>query len=181
DNHDVARIYGVLGRDLQKLKIALGWLLTLRGIPCLYYGTEILMAHTDGHGLIRQDFPGGWPDDKVNKFFSEGRTNEENEIFRFISSLNHMRKAHPALSTGRFTHFVPREGLYFYTKTDKEGGQYLIISNVKSQSIRFNPSEFISLSSMRHLFGDKVEIEPNATNDLEVVVPAKSFSIYKIK
>ncbi|MFN3952363.1 MAG: alpha-amylase family glycosyl hydrolase [Thermaurantimonas sp.] len=181
DNHDVARIYGVLGRDLQKLKIALGWLLTLRGIPCLYYGTEILMAQTDGHGLIRQDFPGGWQEDTINKFTSEGRTAEENEIFQFIGGLNLLRRDHPALASGRLTQFVPREGLYFYTKTDKAGEQYLIISNVKSQSIRFNPSEFISLSSMRHLFGDNAEIAPNATNDLEVVVPAKSFSIYKIK
>lgn len=181
DNHDVARIFGVLGKDMQKMKIALGWLLTLRGIPCIYYGTEILMAHTDGHGLIRQDFPGGWPEDTINKFSAEGRTNEENEIFQFISGLNHLRKEHPGIATGHLTQFIPRDGLYFYTKTDDSGHIYLIVTNVKSQSMKFNPSEFISFSEMQYLYGQLAERDISMPGSSELTIPAKSFMIYMLK
>lgn len=180
DNHDVARIYGVLGRDLQKLKIALGWLLTLRGIPCIYYGTEILMAHTDGHGLIRQDFPGGWPDDRINKFAAEGRTADENEAFNFISSLIRLRKEHPALATGKLTQYVPRNGIYFYTKSDSEN-TFLIVTNVNSKSMSFNPSEFFEFDELKYVFGDMAEWSGQNAREQSLILPPKSFILFKIQ
>lgn len=180
DNHDVARIYGVLGKDLNKLKLALGWLLTLRGIPCIYYGTEILMAHTDGHGLIRQDFPGGWPDDKVNKFVASGRSEDENLIFNFISGLNHLRKNFTALSGGKLTQFVPRDGVYFYTKSDTSG-RFLIVTNVNSRSMSFNPSDFLEYSELKFVYGDMAERSAGESNAQGILLAPMSFAIYELK
>ena len=82
DNHDLSRIFSVLGEDVQKQKMALAWLLTCRGIPQLYYGTEVLMKNfTNPDGLVREDFPGGWPGDKKNKFTAAGRNAQEQEAF----------------------------------------------------------------------------------------------------
>jgi glycosidase len=80
----------------------------------MYYGTEILMAATDGHGEIREDFWGGWPEDSLNKFNKEGRSDLENEAFDFIQSLANFRKNSSALTEGKLVQFVPKEGVYCY-------------------------------------------------------------------
>ena len=75
ENHDTDRYLGN-GKDSTALKQAYALLLTMKRIPQLYYGTEILMngTKTETDGNVRQDFPGGFPGDKVNKFTREGRT-----------------------------------------------------------------------------------------------------------
>ncbi|HEY0751994.1 MAG TPA: alpha-amylase family glycosyl hydrolase, partial [Chitinophagaceae bacterium] len=70
DNHDKTRFFTEIGEDLQKWKMGVGWLLTARGIPQLYYGNEILMKGSThpSDGWVRLGFPGGWAGDKENKF-----------------------------------------------------------------------------------------------------------------
>jgi len=113
DNHDLARIYGVYGGDIRKMKVGLGMLLTLRGIPCIYYGTEIGMSETENHGLIREDFPGGWAGDTANAFTEEGRTEEQNQIFNYLEKLLDWRSGSKAI-TGEFTQFIPEDNIYVY-------------------------------------------------------------------
>ena len=65
DNHDMSRIYTQINEDYGLYRMAIAYILTMRGTPQLYYGTEILMHNrgTDSHGVIRSDFPGGWSGD----------------------------------------------------------------------------------------------------------------------
>lgn len=114
DNHDVARYFGVVDRDYRKFKAALSILATTRGIPCLYYGSEVLMKETANHGVIRQDFPGGWPADKKNKFTREGRSRQENDAFNLIQRLFTWRAKTPAITKGTLTQFLPIDGHYTY-------------------------------------------------------------------
>jgi glycosidase len=120
DNHDMDRVYSVVGEDWTKMKWGLNWLLTLRGIPQLYYGTEILMKNfknpTDAE--VRLDFPGGWPGDPANKFTAAGRTEKENEAFNYVSKLAHFRKNSPALTTGKTMQYIVRDGVYIYFRYD---------------------------------------------------------------
>lgn len=44
DNHDVPRFMSSAGGDERKLRLALSFIMTARGIPCIYYGTENAMA-----------------------------------------------------------------------------------------------------------------------------------------
>jgi neopullulanase len=93
DNHDMSRFYVQVGEDVELLKMGLTYFLTIRGIPQLYYGTEILMRHDgDSHGDIRADFPGGWPGDKVNAFTGEGLSLEQKELKGYISRIQNWRK-----------------------------------------------------------------------------------------
>ncbi len=118
-NHDLSRIFSVVGEDLDKVKVAFTWLLTFRGIPQMYYGDEVLMKGiTDPDGWVRLDFPGGWPGDKVNKFIVAGRTPDEQEVFTLIRTLANYRKQSSALTTGKFLHFLPVDGLYVYFRYD---------------------------------------------------------------
>lgn len=125
DNHDLSRIYSVLGEDIGKLKMAIGFMMTTRGIPSLYYGTEIgLTGFADPDGKVRQDFPGGWSDDPVNKFLASGREAEEEEIFSYVKALANYRKQNGDLFKGELIHFVPQDGVYVYVRNG--GGKRLL-------------------------------------------------------
>jgi glycosidase len=118
DNHDMDRVYSVAGENWDKLKMALNWLMTLRGIPQLYYGTEVLMKNrkVNTDATVREDFPGGWPDDreKDNRFTAKGRNEDQQKAFDYVSRLAHFRKGSSALTTGKTMQYIPENGLYVY-------------------------------------------------------------------
>ncbi len=119
-NHDIPRFYSVLNEDVDKYKMALGWLLTFRGIPQLYYGDEILMTgFTNPDGLVRSDFKGGWKNDTDNKFTEGGRTAKENDVFNYLKKIANFRKNSTALKTGKLMQYTPDNGLYTYFRYDK--------------------------------------------------------------
>ncbi|MGY2130669.1 glycoside hydrolase family 13 protein [Hymenobacter sp. HD11105] len=134
DNHDLSRIFSVLGEDVNKQKMALTWLLTCRGIPQLYYGTEILMKNfSNPDGLVRSDFPGGFPGDKENKFTAAGRTPVEQEVFTLVSKLANYRKDHPALHSGKLMHYIPEDGVYTYFRYNDKGETVMVMMNANKQ------------------------------------------------
>lgn len=116
ENHDVGRVFEYLGKDVRKFKMVMAFLATVRGIPQLYYGSELLMAGdgTLGHANIRQDFPGGWPEDSASAFTEKGRTKQQQEIILYISRLFNYRKNNTVLHKGKLIHFVPDNNVYVY-------------------------------------------------------------------
>lgn len=113
ENHDTDRFLGN-GRDTTALKQAMAILLTVKRIPQLYYGTEILMNGTKEKtdGYVRKDFPGGFPGDDHNAFTAEGRTPEENAMFTWLSRLLHWRQGNDVITKGSQTQFIPYNGVY---------------------------------------------------------------------
>ena len=119
DNHDVNRFFSVVGEDVAKQKMGIQWLLTCRGIPQMYYGTEILMkGFTNPDGWVRLDFPGGWYGDKKNAFTGKGLTDEEASVQNLVKTLANFRKNSSALKTGKMMQYVPTDGLYVYFRYD---------------------------------------------------------------
>ncbi len=120
DNHDTDRFLGN-GRDTLMLKQALALLMTVRRIPQLYYGTEIMMNGTkevtDGH--VRKDFPGGFPGDSHNAFTREGRTRAEQQMFQWLSRLLHWRQGNQVITKGTMTQFIPFNGIYVIARQYK--------------------------------------------------------------
>jgi glycosidase len=119
DNHDMTRFFSQTGEDAAALTIGIEWLLTARGIPQLYYGTEIMtagIAHPDG--LVRLDFPGGWPGDKRSAFTGEGLTAAEKNIQDLVKKLGQYRLHSTALRTGRMMQYLPQGSLYVYFRYD---------------------------------------------------------------
>jgi glycosidase len=140
DNHDVSRFFSVVGENVAKQKMGIQWLLTARGIPQMYYGTEVLMkGFTNPDGWVRLDFPGGWDGDKKNAFTGEGLTKDEKEIQTLVSSLANFRKQSSALKTGKFMQYVPQNGLYIYFRYD-ETQTIMCIMNThqQPQQIKFS-------------------------------------------
>ena len=120
DNHDTDRFLGN-GCDSLMLKQALALLMTVRRIPQLYYGTEILMNGTKEvtDGYVRKDFPGGFPSDDHNAFKAEGRTKAENDMFRWTSRLLHWRQGNECITKGKQTQFIPFNGIYVIARQYK--------------------------------------------------------------
>ena len=131
ENHDTDRYLGN-GKDSTALKQAYALLLTMKRIPQLYYGTEILMngTKTETDGNVRQDFPGGFPGDKVNKFTREGRTKAENAMFDWTSRLLHWRQNNDVINKGTQTQFIPWHGVYVLAR-QYNGKTVLTILNGK--------------------------------------------------
>jgi glycosidase len=116
DNHDLQRAMMQADGDVNKLKMAVTMLLTSRGIPELFYGTEIGMMGGKDDGTVRTDFPGGFSGDKHNAFTKEGRNDSENDIYNFFANLLRLRLEHKALSEGKLVQYPPMENNFVYFK-----------------------------------------------------------------
>lgn len=139
ENHDTGRLNQNYGNDLSKYKLALTLIATVRGIPQLYYGSEIGMAGDKGKGDgdIRRDFPGGWPGDAQNAFSASGRTAEQNAYFDFSSKLLNWRKTSEAVHKGKTKHFLPENNVYVYFRyTDDKTVMVVLNNSPKAQTIK---------------------------------------------
>ena len=145
ENHDTDRYLGN-GKDTTALKQAYALLLTMKRIPQLYYGTEILMngtkEKTDGN--VRKDFPGGFPGDKVNKFTREGRTKAENAMFDWTSRLLHWRQNNDVIINGSQTQFIPQHGVYVLAR-QHNGKTVLTILNGKKADIQVDVARYAEM------------------------------------
>ncbi|HOP03143.1 MAG TPA: glycoside hydrolase family 13 protein [Tenuifilaceae bacterium] len=122
DNHDVSRFMKSKDMAIGRFKLGMAFLLTTRGIPQIYYGTEIMMDGDDvnGHGVLRQDFPGGWASDKRSAFTADGRTKRENEAWSYLQTILTWRKTASAIHSGKLIHFIPENEVYVYFRQNSE-------------------------------------------------------------
>lgn len=144
DNHDISRFMSSKRMKIDRFKLGMAFLLTTRGIPQIYYGTEILMDGHDskGHGVLRKEFPGGWPDHKRNAFNPEGRTAKQNEAWDYLSNLLEWRKTASAVHGGSLTHFIPEDEVYVYFRSNEQQTVMVVLHNGKKAKMlsthRFN-------------------------------------------
>ncbi|MEX2234743.1 MAG: glycoside hydrolase family 13 protein [Cyclobacteriaceae bacterium] len=136
DNHDLTRFFLLVGKDLRKFKMGLTLLLTTRGIPQLYYGTELLMDGDGGHHPnIRLDFPGGWPGDRVNAFVREARSADQNEAFDFLKTLLNWRKDQDVIHNGKLKHYIPEDNIYVYFRYSETSRVMVVMNANDSEKI----------------------------------------------
>ena len=131
DNHDTERFYMTMGEDIKKYKIGFALLMVSRGIPQMYYGSEINLFGTKqkGDADIRKDFPGGWPDDRRSAFTKKGRTNQENDIWNFYSTLLNWRKKNATIHNGKMMQFTSfNDNVYSLFRYDEKKVVGLLIN-----------------------------------------------------
>ncbi len=153
DNHDTSRFATVQeeANDFNRFQQAMAFLLTTRGIPQLYYGTEILMYadKKDGDGALRADFPGGWATDPVNAFEASQRTAQQNRAFDYLRTLLHWRKGAKAVTAGSLKHFSPKDQVYMY-KRQHGAEEVLVILNGSDQAKEVDLNHFRELYSVKN-------------------------------
>ncbi|HEV7781234.1 MAG TPA: alpha-amylase family glycosyl hydrolase [Chitinophagaceae bacterium] len=145
DNHDMDRVFSVVDEDWKKMKMGFNWLLTIRGIPQVYYGTEVLMKNkkVNTDATVREDFPGGWADDKAkdNRFTKEGRSDKQDEAFEHVKALANFRKNSSAITGGKTMQFIPKDGLYIYFRYDNNQ-TVMVVANTGDKNITPDWSQY---------------------------------------
>lgn len=164
DNHDTDRFLLTEPKNLGAWKQGIAFLLTTRGIPQIYYGTELLMhgdkKKTDGD--VRKDVPGGFPGDQTNEFTREGRNQMQNDAIDFLSKVAKWRKGNKVISEGSLKHFMPENGMYVYERRldDKRA---VVIMNGTDKELSIDMSIYS-------------EILPDGTT-LKDIVTGESFTV----
>ncbi|MBV8633986.1 MAG: glycoside hydrolase family 13 protein [Burkholderiaceae bacterium] len=181
-NHDENRLYSVLGEDLGLTKMALAYVLTTRGIPQLYYGTEVLMtSKMEGRhdGAARQDFPGGWAGDKINAFTGVGLSAQQKEAQDFVRRLLNWRKTEPVVHHGKLMHYAPENGMYVYFRYDG-GKAVMVILNKNKADTRLELARFHEMLGTHSSAND---VMSGKTYELReaLMVPARSPLILELK
>jgi glycosidase len=180
DNHDISRFYTTVGENFQKYKMGINWLLTMRGIPQIYYGTEILMTGSTSptDALVRKDFPGGWAGDSADKFVSSGRTKLENEAFQYVKTLANFRKNATALKTGKTMQFVPFDGVYVYFRyNDKQ--TIMVVSNSNDSPVSFSLDRYEERTQNFRSYKD-IFTGTMALLSASLTLPAKGSGVYEL-
>lgn len=162
DNHDTGRIFTRLGCDIRSLWLAMTFLLTTRGMPQIYYGTEMLMEgeSTPDDANIRRDMPGGWDGDKEDWFAmadeATGKapdTGDKAEMrkatFKYISDLLRFRKSSEALKNGRLIHFLPTANVYTYFRRAETAGTsetVMVVLNMEGKRVTLGMEQFAEMT-----------------------------------
>lgn len=182
DNHDTSRFLQNTQQigSLKEWKQAITFLLTTRGIPQIYYGTEILMTgdKANGDGALRADFPGGWQQDSTNLFEAKNRSKVQNEAFNYLQKILHWRRNNTAISQGTLTHFSPQNGVYVYQRKHNNNQVVVILNGSDTEkSIHLNryaeiiPSHHVATDILSQkeisLQGEVLTIEPRGTYILQ--------------
>jgi glycosidase len=182
DNHDVDRFLNSQKDDVRKLKMAMAFILTSRGIPEIYYGTEILLSTgvKNGDGEKRKDFPGGWPGDSLNCFTASGRTPRQNDMYDYLHNILNWRKNKEVIHTGKLTQFIPREGVYVYFRYNEKETVMVALNN------NDNEAKTIDRTRYNEFLGNfntgKEIISGQMINDLSnITIPPKSAMIIELK
>ena len=178
DNHDMSRLLSVVGENISKYKSAMAMLLTLRGIPQLYYGDEILMKNfSNPDGLVRSDFPGGWTGDKSDKFTAAGRTTNENDAFDYVRKLANYRKNTLALQTGKLMQYIPENGIFVYFRYD-DAKTVMVIYNSSDNDQKTTTSRYFerikgAKKAVNVITGESVDLS-------ELSIPDKSTLVLEL-
>jgi len=181
ENHDTERYFSAIGGDIPKLKAAMTFLMTTRGIPQVYYGGEILMKgyKKDGDGLLRKDFPGGWENDQINGFKGIGLTSDQLDFQQFMKKLVNWRKGKSVIHTGLLKHYYPKDNLYVYFRYNEQES-VMVILNLNNEVKTLNTSRFAE--SLQGCTFAKEVMSGNTFNDLNnIVIPAKTSLILELK
>ncbi|MGB5331735.1 MAG: glycoside hydrolase family 13 protein [Woeseiaceae bacterium] len=180
DNHDMSRIYTQLDEDYDLYRMAMIYYLTMRGIPALYYGTEVLMSHpgTDSHGAIREEFPGGWEDSDKNAFSGEGLSDAERDAQQFLRKLLRWRKDKTVIHSGRLMQFTPIEDVYAYFRYD-ETDTVMVVFNRGDEAASLQTARFAErlgdastavdvVTGQSYNIGNTLDLPPRSVLLLEV-------------
>ena len=146
DNHDMSRIFTRVDENLDKFKQAVAYVLTMRGVPQLYYGTEILMDNTgtESHGVIRSDYPGGWPGDPINAFTGVGLSKSSKEVRSWLKNLLEWRKNKTVIHNGDLMHFVPTDSTYTFVRYNEED-KVVVILNKNTEPIEMKTDRYAEI------------------------------------
>lgn len=176
DNHDMHRFFTQVNKDYDLFRIGLAYILTMRGIPQIYYGTEILMESPGpkDDGIIRGDFPGGWEKDPVNAFKDIGLSDQQLEAKLYVKTLINWRKTKTCLHDGKLVHYTPENGTYVYFRFN-EKEKVMVAINKNKHEVGLDGSRFTEVTGQSKQGKDIMTGKIHYFNSF--VIPSRSVMI----
>lgn len=189
ENHDTQR-FNHIYPNVQDYQIAMSLLATIRGIPQVYYGSEIGMAGSKdvGDGDIRREFPGGWPDHKQNAFTKDGRTTLQEKYHAITKKLFNWRKNKTVIHTGKTTHYIPENNVYVYFRYDNinpndnktQNQTVMVVINNSTEKQTIKTSRFQE-NIKNYTLGKDVVTEKTFVLKNDIEIEGKSALILELK
>ena len=142
DNHDNPRFLSTSesNNNTNRLEVALAFLYTTRGIPCLYYGTEQGFDGTtdpnDREDMFAGEFKDG-PGGTVSQLSSPGvdNFNMTHPLFQWVAQLNNFRRLYPALTLGSYVNQANNSsgpGLFAYSRVLNTQEVFVVFNTASS-------------------------------------------------
>ena len=176
DLHDQPCFMSLKGATYARLRLAQTFLITVRGVPMLYYGDEIGLPGNDDPNN-RRPFPGGFSGDSRNAFTAEGRSAEEQATFAHIQRLTRLRAALPALRHGKTRNLFLGDEQYVYARVLPNASPVLIGLNIAEKPVTLTiPVRSIGLKNSQRLT-ERLYRGVNATvtrGSLRLILPAQT-------
>lgn len=182
DNHDMDRVFTSLKKNPDLMQMALTYLLTIRGIPQIYYGTEIAMensAKPGDHGLIRSDFPGGWKDDTMNSFTGAGLTADQLTLQAYLRKLLNWRKNNAVIHSGNILHFSPLNGVYVYFRYNGEQ-TIMVVLNKNTGLTQVDTGRFAEMMKDKKSARDVIRGDQYMLNK-GLSIPGRTAMVFELK
>ncbi|HEV7377272.1 MAG TPA: alpha-amylase family glycosyl hydrolase [Pyrinomonadaceae bacterium] len=127
NNHDVRRTISIEGMTMEGAMLHTAFLLSVRGIPQLYYADEIALAGGEDPDN-RRDFPGGFPGDHRNAFTKGGRTPEEQRMLAWTRDWIRLRREHPAIRRGQTIDLVYDDDIYVFARRNMDETVIIVVN-----------------------------------------------------
>jgi len=182
DNHDMTRFFTQVNNDIDLFKMGIVYYSTMRGIPQFYYGTEILMNSDENpgdHGLIRTEFPGGWPDHSKNAFTGDGLSYNERQTQLFFKEILNWRKDNEVIHNGKLIQFAPKDGIYSFFRI-LNNKMVWVIFNRNNSSETLETSRFDELIENYEIAFDVINKKKVSISE-KIIINAKSALILEIE
>ncbi|WP_310205461.1 glycoside hydrolase family 13 protein [Rheinheimera pacifica] len=180
-NHDAARLFSVLDEDFNLYRMAVSYLLTMRGIPQMFYGTEIAMTSPKvrDDGKVRADFPGSWAGDKVNAFTGKGLNATQKNAQQLVKTLLNWRKTATAIHSGKLMHFAPDNGTYTFFRYN-EAQTVMVVMNKQAKAVTLDLTRFSEVlpqgkTATEVITGKSIKL------DKQLTVPARGTLVLDIR
>ncbi|MFO7723350.1 MAG: glycoside hydrolase family 13 protein [Bacteroidales bacterium] len=180
DNHDLMRFFTVQEKDPKRWEMGVTFLLTTRGIPVIYYGTEIQMEGDKGKGDadLRRDFPGGWPGDTMSAFTGYRLPAELLYAQKTMKNLADWRTS--GFFQGNLIHYIPRDGVYVYFRKPDDLNPMMLIINNNDQEYSLDLNRFSKeLGNSTGAFD--IKAEQNVTLSSPLHIPPKTSLVLRIQ
>ena len=164
DNHDLDRFITSCKGGINRYKLAIAFLMTVRGIPTLCYGDE--QALRGSHRTL--------PHNRCDMKFS---TNSK--IFNFTKEMISMRKSVDALRRGLHCHLYADKNLYVFARLLPNQLVLIVFNNSdKPQKIDLEIPFLIKEKRLVPSYGDKEAILSADFRIIQGKLAAKNFAVY---
>ncbi len=186
DNHDNARFLssGNANGNTNNLTVALQFLYTSRGVPCLYYGTEQAFAGDNNDNDNREDmFAGGW---QPQIPITGDNFDETQPLFQQIARLNNFRRLYPAICTGyqnNLYYNTTGPGLFAYSRVLSNQEVFVCLNTATASQLLTNcPTTYSPGTVLANLLNtnDTIVVTSGHGTNLTptITVPAMTAKIY---